>query len=386
MPSPTSSYLVRIRPKGNPALAWPRWRAAVVLCFAALAQVAPGIARPEDDLVARSGIVRVHSPQPGAQVFIDNEEVGEAPVTRYLPEGSHIIRVVLDHFDPFVRRVEVRAGTTVDVDARLIPGRGTVEFQADPPSTRLILNSKDEWPTPVRLSELPPGTYTYELRAPGHESVKGKFTFREGQNLLIVQKLSSSAGLVDIQSTPDGAKVWLDGKEAGTTPLHLQDVPTGVHTVRLQRPDRAAVFRTFDTSDGSKGVVEARLPDEGGHLVVHTHDSSAKVSLAGTPIGSGRAVRFGPIERGRYDLQVTADGQAPASAIVDVPSHGRVDWAVHFDPANSKLVPVKPWYGRWTVWTAAGAGAVAVGVGSWLLVDALSPQPVPEGDVVVTLP
>jgi hypothetical protein len=43
------------------------------------------------------------------------------------------------------------------------------------------------------------------------------------------------AGTLIVDSRPDGAKVYVDGKLAGTTPLSIPDVRAGEHAIRLER-------------------------------------------------------------------------------------------------------------------------------------------------------
>jgi hypothetical protein len=47
-----------------------------------------------------------------------------------------------------------------------------------------------------------------------------------------------------VESRPAGAKVYLDGKLLGTTPLSLPSVPAGDHALRLERDG----YRRWSTS------------------------------------------------------------------------------------------------------------------------------------------
>jgi hypothetical protein len=43
------------------------------------------------------------------------------------------------------------------------------------------------------------------------------------------------AGTLDVESRPSGAKVYMDGRLVGSTPVRLADVPAGEHAVHLER-------------------------------------------------------------------------------------------------------------------------------------------------------
>ena len=335
---------------------------------------------------APEGILKVTAPVPGSRVFIDGEDVGEAPITRYLPAGDYTVRVAADYHEPFVRRIEVLPDMTRAVAATFLPGRGTIEFLVTPGGAHVTIGKSEPIPTPVRLRDLKPGSYTYELTAELHEPYRGQFEFVEGKNLFIQKSLRSSAGLFEVLTRPEGADVYLDGELAGQSPLVLEDVPPAVHRVRIEHEDRATIFRTVDTEDGSKGVVDAHLPKSGGTLLVKTRQSDAEVSIDGTSIGSGKKVRLPAVERGYYDLVVTAPGMAPLSSQVTVPGSGQVRYSARLGPKGSELREMKPLTRSWVFWSAVGVGAAGVGVGTWAVVSALQPESVPNGDVVVSLP
>ena len=159
-----------------------------------------------------TGTISVHASVAGAVVWIDNVRVGETPLEQFVAVGPHVVRVAADGFDPFVRKVKVKKGGVISLAARLKPGKGTVEVQVQPGGARLILNDTEEWPTPVRLRDLSPGNYKFRIEAAGHESIEGEFSFVRGKNLLIIETLTSSAGLLEVASQPVGADVLLDGE------------------------------------------------------------------------------------------------------------------------------------------------------------------------------
>jgi len=333
-----------------------------------------------------TGLMRVNASVQHAVVYIDNQEVGQTPYTAYLPPGDHTVRVVADQFDPFVRRVTVAPSRTVDVTADLLPGDGTVEFFVDPAGAELIVNDKDHYPTPIRLRNLSPGHYQWLLQAPGREDATGDFDFTAGKNLLIVQSLTSSAGRMAITSKPAGAEVFLDGSRAGVTPLALHDIPPGIHQVLLDLHDHAAVLRTVDTRDGSKGVVDARLSEGGASLIVKTPSPDAEVSLNDVRVGAGRRVRLPALERGRYTLAVTAPGRATASTRIEVPDHGSVHWQAKLHDGNSELAAYTPLSESWVFWAGAAAVAGGATAGGIVAYNAGVPDPIPPGDVLVVLP
>lgn len=343
-----------------------------------------GVAHAEED----PGVLKIDANVPGAEIRIDYEPVGETPLTRYMPPGTYSVRVAADGFNPFVQRVTVYPGKRVDLNATLMRGGGTVEFVVEPGGANIELNGQDTgFRTPTRIPSVPAGTYVYVVSKPGYEPTKGSFQLNEGGNAVVVGSLESSAGRFSISSRPEGATVYLDGEMVGVTPVDLVGIHPGTHQVGLVHPDYAMVVREVDTSDGSKGVVDSKLKDEGAKVVVSTGSGSGTVSLDGVPLGTGSKVKV-QAARGSYELVVGGTGAEPVALDIVVPLSGSVHYAAELAPSGgiSTLVEKKPPLKRPLTWIAVGGGAALVGGGAIVTARILAPEPDPEGDVVLQLP
>jgi PEGA domain len=356
----------------------------VVPCAPAAAQA--GEATSADP--PATGVVRLVSSQPGGRVYIDNVEVGETPISRYVTPGVHTIRITADHSEPFVRRIDVPAGATVEVKATFLPGTGSVEFAPTAPGARVSVDGGEPVPTPVRLHDIPEGKHKYRIEAEGFEPFDGTFTFNRGRNYLLTPTLTRGDGKVVVRTVPEGLDAWLDGTSVGATPLNLESVAPGVHQLRLVSADGITMIREVDNSDGAKVELTIKAPSQAARVTVLTSTKDAQVRLGGVVVGSGKKVRLGGLERGQYDVVVESEGLAAAQRKVDVPADGKVTYTADLEPdgGTSTLEEGRPLTRRWAFWTAIGAGAAGVGAGSMLVASALTPPEVPDPSVIVTLP
>ncbi|MDP2311223.1 MAG: PEGA domain-containing protein [Pseudomonadota bacterium] len=351
--------------------------AATLAFFLALAGLVVPLAVAAD---GPAGILKVRSNVEGAEVWVDGAALGVTPLTKYLAAGVHQIRVVADRHDPFVRRVEIVADKTLDVQASLSPGGGTVEFSG-PPGARLVMDGTDRGPLPIRLPAPSAGPHPWRVEAPKFEPAEGMVDFVAGKNYLVDVPMMSSRGIVVVESSPAGAAVKLDGADVGVTPLRLADIEPGRHVVLLTHPEAAGVLRVIDTTDGSRGEVRASLPSSGGTLDITTGSPDALVFLDGTRVGEGTHVTLGPLEKGRWKLQIRI-GERQIIDTVAVPVRGTVALRVSGD----LLVERKPLVQRWGFWAIVGGAAVASGATTAAVVVATAPEPPPTGDTVVELP
>ena len=150
----------------------------------------PAIRNPQSAIRnVESGRLLVRSTPAGATVFVDGREYGQTPVAiRDLARGAHRLRLVRDGYAPAERRVVI-------TEAR--------------PSQSLVVPLAAPRATASRGTQTP---------APTTPSTMGRY-----------------AGDLVIESKPSGAKVYIDNKVAGTTPLSLRNVAVGSHVVRLER-------------------------------------------------------------------------------------------------------------------------------------------------------
>ncbi len=334
------------------------------------------------------GTIAVTASVQGAIVFVDGEEIGTAPLSKSIAPGQHDVRVVVDYFDPFVRRVRVEPDRTFTVDARLRSGRGTVEFVTEPRGVTVLVDGQPLGKAPIRVTDLPAGGHRYLLERAGFESVDGRFEFREGKNVLIRASLDSSSGLFIVETTPAGATVELDGDVAGQTPLRRTDLPQGIHTVQVSLDGYATAFRRYDTSEGGKAEFTARLFEDAAKVLIHTGRNDARVFVEGSLVGEGRKINLGAVQRGRYEIQVEAPGYETLTEKVMVPTMGRTAIRAKLSDTKGRgeITVLPPLTRRWGFWVAAGALASASVPAAIVVVAAGQPEEQPSGDLTVVVP
>lgn len=110
-------------------------------------------------------------------------------------------------------------GQTPFSDEKIIAGEYTIKLVPK-------ISSGDNltpWQTKIKLSE---GTLTYLSRdiAPTEEQ-------SAGQILTLERLASGKSAELAVVSSPDGAKIFIDGLDKGVTPLVLRNVPMGDHEI-----------------------------------------------------------------------------------------------------------------------------------------------------------
>lgn len=169
----------------------------------------PATADAAPAAAAAAGRLVIQSVPAGALVFVDGRRVGQAPVTvPDVPLGRHDVRLAHPGYVPATQRVTLSAATpTKTVRVRLRGGAGADSVEA-------------------------------------------------------------ATGSIDVDSHPRGARVTVDGRPLGQTPLRVPELSPGDHKVLLVLAGHKTVTSTVNVVAGERTRLAVTLePGEAGGIV-----------------------------------------------------------------------------------------------------------------------
>jgi hypothetical protein len=171
------------------------------------------VASPRSVAAPAAGRIVVNSTPAKAAVTVNGEWRGRTPLTLdEQPFGRYDIRIVQEGYVVATERVDLSASSP----ARTV----SVRLERSAPAA------------PARPAPAPPRT------APPAS-----------------QKPAVYTGSLSVDSRPRGARVVVNGKAVGTTPLRLSDLPIGSHVVRLELDN----YRVWSTSATVQAGQETRV-------------------------------------------------------------------------------------------------------------------------------
>ena len=174
---------------------------------------------------ARSGTLIVRSTPSGAGVTINGKWSGRTPLTQHqLPFGDYTVRATLPGYQAKPEEVTL---------------------SADAASRTLSLQLQKETPRAV-----PPAAPRPAPAAPAAPASRGTTP---------AETPGAATGAMEIDSRPTGAKVFVDDRAVGATPVRLPDVTPGSHTVRLELPEHHAWTETVQVTRGKTTRVAGSL-------------------------------------------------------------------------------------------------------------------------------
>ena len=137
----------------------------------------------------------------------------------------------------------------------------------------------------VRL-KLAPGSYLFELSAPGYDSVYRRVTLKSGQQATFAPEMYKCRSAVLIESEPAGAVLVLDNSEKGTTPIVVRDLAPGNYKAHLILPGYAKKEILWTIRDARPlPKIKVKLDSNTTRLAIESEPERAKVLIDDVPVG-----------------------------------------------------------------------------------------------------
>jgi hypothetical protein len=123
-------------------------------------------------------------------------------------------------------------GITVNTPVTpLVPG--TMDLSSSPNETSVVVNNAYKGKTPLTLGGLTPGTYNVTFSRFGYYPFSTLVKVEPGSVSDVVAGLEQQTGGLLINTSPAGARVMIDGVDAGISPLSITSLTTGNHTLNV---------------------------------------------------------------------------------------------------------------------------------------------------------
>jgi serine/threonine-protein kinase len=181
-----------------------------------------------------------------------------------LNPARYSLEVQKDGYQPVQTALQVKSGDAQDQKIKLESLAKGIFISSQPPGADVFINgAKQSGQTPVTLP-LAPGQYNLVLRMPGYEPYAGGIQVKENVqtqllNVPLNAKSTSRVAWAQVNSTPKGAEIIVDGNSTGQfTPARVQ-VPTGVHTVTLRLNGFQPAKRAVQASEGGTLTLDVPL-------------------------------------------------------------------------------------------------------------------------------
>jgi len=155
--------------------------------------------------------LRIVSPVPDAEVFIDGSSAGKAPVERKdLGAGKHYIVVRAKGYAEWKREVNLEAGNATSLTAEL-SASGVLKVLSNVTGADVVIDGEIKGKTPLTLEAVPAGDHLVEVKAKGYVSAKQPFHLDGGEQKILsadLAALRSGLSPTELASTYRSMTSW----------------------------------------------------------------------------------------------------------------------------------------------------------------------------------
>lgn len=206
------------------------------------------------------GYINVTSlPRNGIMVYIDGKKVGKTPYkSDRIKSGEHSIMIVSETNVTAEKNITVTDNDTIDCTLNLYSNFVNVVVTTDPGADIYIDDSfkgKGQW-----RGLLDVGQHVFEAKKTLHRTTTQTIDIEIGSNESItLSNPEPIYGILDVNTSPMGAKIIIDDKEHGTTPRVLNDIIIGNHELKLEKEGYVNITKTFTLEEKSIMRINERM-------------------------------------------------------------------------------------------------------------------------------
>ena len=199
------------------------------------------------ELAAVPGQINISSIPEGVAILLDDEAVGQTPITLARKGGTYRLRIQTPDFEMVDDSIEITyQQPTVNRNYRLTYKKASIDFTLTPPGGRLLIDGKTIAVNNAPLTVDTMRELIINYSKAGYFSKTIKRTFKPEQQENIPISLSAEFGEVIINTNPR-TNIKINGKTIGATPqtLTLSAIP---HTIQLSKPGYRTIEKTVQPS------------------------------------------------------------------------------------------------------------------------------------------
>lgn len=198
-----------------------------------------------------------------AMLEVDGQlwEVGpDGTAMKFVNFGTYSYRVQAPNYLPETGKVTVDDPiNTKTVNVKLKSDFVEVTFQVDADAEIWLNNEKKGIRT--WKGQLGKGTYRIECKQANHETsvISKEITAETDRQTITLPAPKPIYGSLSIESTPNIAKVYLDGKDIGETPKYIPEIIIGIHELRITKQCYSDHNETVTIEKGERKLIKADI-------------------------------------------------------------------------------------------------------------------------------
>jgi hypothetical protein len=215
-----------------------------------------------------------------ADVMFDGRLQGQTPLTLSdaMP-GTHLLRASKPGYRDILRTIELSPGQRIALNLAMEPVTGLVLVHSDPPAAEVEIEGAHRGTTPLLLTDLPVGRYRAHFALTGYLPRDIDLVIEDRTPVYVSTDLTSDSATLELDSTPQGATVILNGIAKGSTPCTVERVPAGESELEITLFGYHPFERSLRLVAGQTETMTAALEEVPATLNVVSVPPGARIYL-----------------------------------------------------------------------------------------------------------
>jgi TonB family protein len=161
---------------------------------------------------------RVEAEPSGARVWVDDADVGPAPVVLPVPGGRHTVRVAVDGYAPAELSLDITAGTAPPpLRFVLEPVTVRLSVTSDPIGAAVRVDGKSIGTAPLPAAVVPPGRHELRVEKKGYVPFVQRIEGAAGETVEVNARLARLSTAPEPLPLPSPSSQWVPSEGALVT-------------------------------------------------------------------------------------------------------------------------------------------------------------------------
>ncbi len=228
------------------------------------------------------GLALIKTIPDGGNIQVDGAHRGTAPLLiTDLTIGRYRIRGSAGGYQDREVELTIENRTPRCLVLELPSDSSTLTVNSVPPGATISINGLSRGTTPCTLERLQSGETKISLNLADHLPYQDTITLEAGETHNLDVSLKPLPSTLSLVSVPAGAKVFVDDQVRGVTPLSLESIEPGTHTIRMELDGYEPQTRSLEIQRRETRVEEFTMLRLTGHLEVLTDQGGVSLFVDG---------------------------------------------------------------------------------------------------------
>lgn len=200
-----------------------------------------------EKLIINSGAVTINTVPAGAEVIVNGINRGVTPLSLdRIAKGKVKVSLSLEGYRPVERELSLLPGSSQTLDVELEGLPGALRVTSIPETARIYVDGEVLGRGDVTVAKIKPGQHTVRAELDGYRTESRIVEIPNGGRVAEELRLENIMGRLEIITAPANAKLFLNGKNVGTT------------KPRKSKPEISSVFTVPNLKEGQYTLVVKR--------------------------------------------------------------------------------------------------------------------------------